>query len=221
MGTSGVKARTVLAHSPSTPSAWCGRGCCESLQNIQCRAWPRETETCWRWRGEATVCAHSMIDLVNFRDSAARPHLPPISALLSLTLPHTVHHFKVPTVSTHETHPESSLPCYFKASQYPKSTNGNKASMFTGHDVKDIFALFPPQDTSHSVPRLALSSNGHGLITFQSVQAHFRSRVTKGECSSSLLATFAKPYIRDAADTNICTWERPRRRTWACSSTSS
>ncbi|KAI4935799.1 hypothetical protein J4E85_001125 [Alternaria conjuncta] len=51
--------------------------------------------------------------------------------------------------------------------------------MFTAHDVKDIFALFPPQDTSDFVPRLALSSSGHAFVTLQFVQARFRSRVTK------------------------------------------
>jgi hypothetical protein len=37
----GVEAHTVRAHSQSIPSALCGRGCCESLQSIQCRAWLR------------------------------------------------------------------------------------------------------------------------------------------------------------------------------------
>ncbi|KAL1797044.1 hypothetical protein ACET3X_005584 [Alternaria dauci] len=60
--------------------------------------------------------------------------------------------------------------------------------MFTESDVKNIFALFPPQQTSDFVPRLALSSSRHGFVTLQFVQAQFRSRVTKETQRISLSA---------------------------------
>ncbi|KAE8831996.1 hypothetical protein HRS9139_06238 [Pyrenophora teres f. teres] len=51
--------------------------------------------------------------------------------------------------------------------------------MFSPSDVKNIFALFPPQETSDFIPQFTLSSRGHGLVTLQFVQAQFRGRVTK------------------------------------------
>lgn len=70
--------------------------------------------------------------------------------------------------------------------------------MFSASDVKNLFALFPPQETSDFIPQFALSSRGHGFVTLQFAQAQFRSRVTKGmllqqnhsECS---LTCFPEP----------------------------
>jgi hypothetical protein len=58
------------------------------------------------------------------------------------------------------------------------------ATMFTETDVKSIFALFPPQKTSDFLPSLTLAPSGNGFVTLQSVQAQFRSRVTKGKSIS-------------------------------------
>jgi hypothetical protein len=77
--------------------------------------------------------------------------------------------------------------------------------MFAENDVKDIFALFPPQQTSDFVPRLALSSSRHGFVTLQFVQAQFRSRVTKGRFLQSLSVAFAKLRPRDATYLALCT----------------
>ncbi|KAI2478810.1 hypothetical protein Ptr902_09776 [Pyrenophora tritici-repentis] len=51
--------------------------------------------------------------------------------------------------------------------------------MFSPSDVKNIFALFPPQETSDFIPQFTLSSRGHGFVTLQFAQAQFRGRVTK------------------------------------------
>jgi hypothetical protein len=52
--------------------------------------------------------------------------------------------------------------------------------MFSEADVKNIFALFPPQTSSDFLPSLTLTPSGNGFATLQFVQAQFRSRVTKG-----------------------------------------
>lgn len=59
--------------------------------------------------------------------------------------------------------------------------------MFSASDVKNIFALFPPQETSDFIPQFALSSRGHGFVTLQFAQAQFRSRVTKGMLFQQIL----------------------------------
>ncbi|EDU49876.1 predicted protein [Pyrenophora tritici-repentis Pt-1C-BFP] len=53
--------------------------------------------------------------------------------------------------------------------------------MFSPSDVKNIFALFPPQETSDFIPQFTLSSRGHGFVTLQFAQAQFRGRVTKAD----------------------------------------
>jgi hypothetical protein len=40
---------TVQARWPRRPSAWCGRGCCESWRSSRCRASLHGTGTWWRW----------------------------------------------------------------------------------------------------------------------------------------------------------------------------
>jgi hypothetical protein len=63
--------------------------------------------------------------------------------------------------------------------------------MFTEHDVKTIFSLFPPLQSSDFLPSLIQSDGRHGFVTLQFVQAQFRSRVTKGPCYQHLITTFA------------------------------
>ncbi|KAL6712616.1 hypothetical protein ACN47E_000493 [Coniothyrium glycines] len=51
--------------------------------------------------------------------------------------------------------------------------------MFTADDTRDLLRLFPPQKSDEFLPKLILSSGGHGFVTLVYAQAQFRSRVTK------------------------------------------
>ncbi|CBX94916.1 hypothetical protein LEMA_P113310.1 [Plenodomus lingam JN3] len=59
--------------------------------------------------------------------------------------------------------------------------------MFSVRDAKEIFQLFPPQNTPDFLPSLILSSGGHGFLTLDFVKARFRSCIQEGYLSTPWL----------------------------------
>lgn len=75
--------------------------------------------------------------------------------------------------------------------------------MFTEHDVKSIFSLFPPHTSADFIPQFAIASSGNGFVTLQFAQAQFRSRVTKGSSLVLFLLPLTNPICRDRTNLSV------------------